>query len=197
MEETREKYLYMAKLAEKSVRFENMMEYMENVALAATVAEEFTVEERNLLAVAYKNVIGTLSNSLSTISTIEQGQEDQGNSNRLAAIQSFRERIETEFSSTCGRILDFIETTLIPKSGSNVSKVFYLKMKGDYCRYLAESKIGFDQRKDIAEKTLSSYEIAQVLFLLVPVLDLLDLISVWILDLIVKSSELRNCFCHL
>ncbi|XP_042374025.1 14-3-3-like protein F isoform X1 [Zingiber officinale] len=162
MAATREQYLYMAKLAEQTHRYENMMDYMEKVALAATVEEELTVEERNLLSAAYKNVIDALRKSLGTISSIEQSQENQGNSNRLTAIQSFRVRIETEFSSTCGRILDFIETTLIPKSPSNASKVLYLKMKGDYYRYLAEVKInGHEQHNDIVEKALSSYEIAQ------------------------------------
>ncbi|KAG6522501.1 hypothetical protein ZIOFF_019641 [Zingiber officinale] len=162
MAATREQYLYMAKLAEQTHRYENMMDYMEKVALAATVEEELTVEERSLLSAAYKNVIDALRKSLGTISSIEQSQENQGNSNRLTAIQSFRVRIETEFSSTCGRILDFIETTLIPKSPSNASKVMYLKMKGDYYRYLAEVKInGHEQHKDIVEKALSAYEIAQ------------------------------------
>merc|ERR1712060_737489 len=43
---------------------------------------------------------------------------------------------------------------------SGESKVFYLKMKGDYHRYLAEFKIEQD-RKEAAESTLHAYRSAQ------------------------------------
>lgn len=39
--------------------------------------------------------------------------------------------------------------------------MFYLKMKGDYHRYLAEFKTGSD-RKEAAEHTLQAYKAAQV-----------------------------------
>jgi 14-3-3 protein epsilon len=35
-----------------------MVQFMEQLVTGATPAEELTVEERNLLSVAYKNVIG-------------------------------------------------------------------------------------------------------------------------------------------
>jgi len=40
-------------------------------------------------------------------------------------------------------------------------RFFYLKMKGDYHRYLAEFKSG-DERKTAAEDTMIAYKAAQV-----------------------------------
>ncbi|KHN35556.1 14-3-3-like protein [Glycine soja] len=60
-------------------------------------------------------------------------------------------------------ILKLLDTRLVPSAASGDSKVFYLKMKGDYHRYLAEFKTGAD-RKEAAESTLSAYKAAQVYF---------------------------------
>ena len=68
----REENVYMAKLAEQAERYEEMVEFMEKVTAAAAEAEELSVEERNLLSVAYKNVIGARRASWRIISSIEQ-----------------------------------------------------------------------------------------------------------------------------
>ena len=55
MSDARATSVYMAKLAEQAERYEEMVEQMRKVAMDKT---ELSVEERNLLSVAYKNVIG-------------------------------------------------------------------------------------------------------------------------------------------
>merc|ERR1712216_950757 len=67
---------------------------------------------------------------------------------------------EKELTDTCSSILNLLDTYLIHNSASGESKVFYLKMKGDYHRYLAEFKTGPD-RKEAAEATLLAYKAAQ------------------------------------
>nr|GLL35870.1 14-3-3 protein 4 [Ipomoea trifida] len=54
-ESSGEENVYMAKLGEQAERYEEMVEFMKKVA---KMDELITVEERNLLSVAYKNVIG-------------------------------------------------------------------------------------------------------------------------------------------
>lgn len=71
--------------------------------------------------------------------------------------------MENELSNICSSILGLLDEHLIATASSGESKVFYLKMKGDYHRYLAEFKIGSD-RKDAAEHTLQAYKAAQVRF---------------------------------
>jgi len=158
--ESREENVYVAKLAEQAERYDEMVEAMEKVAKTVDV-EELTVEERNLLSVAYKNVIGARRASWRIISSIEQKEESKGNEEHVAAIRDYRAKVEQELSTICDSILNLLNTHLIPTSSTGESKVFYLKMKGDYHRYLAEFKTGAE-RKEAAESTLLAYKSAQV-----------------------------------
>jgi len=156
----REENVYMAKLAEQAERYEEMVEFMEKVSAAAD-NEELSVEERNLLSVAYKNVIGARRASWRIISSIEQKEESRGNEDHVSVIRDYRSKIESELSNICDGILKLLDSRLIPSASSGDSKVFYLKMKGDYHRYLAEFKTGAE-RKEAAESTLAAYKSAQV-----------------------------------
>ncbi|PIN02003.1 Multifunctional chaperone (14-3-3 family) [Handroanthus impetiginosus] len=159
MSSSREEHVYMAKLSEQAERYEEMVEFMEKVVKTVDT-DELTVEERNLLSVAYKNVIGARRASWRIISSIEQKEESRGNEDHVKIIKEYRGKIEAELSKICDGILKLLETHLIPSAASAESKVFYLKMKGDYYRYLAEFKTGAD-RKEAAENTLVAYKAAQ------------------------------------
>ncbi|KAH0468224.1 hypothetical protein IEQ34_003257 [Dendrobium chrysotoxum] len=158
-EYSREDNVYMAKLAEQAERYEEMVEFMEKVAKTGSV-NELSVEERNLLSVAYKNVIGARRASWRIISSIEQKEESRGNEDRVAIIKEYRGKIEEELSKICDGILKLLDSHLIPSATVAESKVFYQKMKGDYHRYLAEFKTGAE-RKEAAESTLLAYKSAQ------------------------------------
>lgn len=156
---SREENVYLAKLAEQAERYEEMVEFMEKVAKVADTAE-LTVEERNLLSVAYKNVIGARRAAWRIVSSIEQKEESRGNEDRVTLIKGYRAKIEEELSKICDGILKLLESHLVPSAKTAESKVFYLKMQGDYHRYLAEFKTG-DERKEAAESTLLAYKSAQ------------------------------------
>ncbi|KAK9733318.1 hypothetical protein RND81_04G059500 [Saponaria officinalis] len=108
---SREDNVYMAKLAEQAERYEEMVEFMEKVAKMAD-AEELTVEERNLLSVAYKNVIGARRASWRIISSIEQKEKSRGNEDHVSIIKEYMSKIETEFSKICDGILNLHFTIL-------------------------------------------------------------------------------------
>jgi len=149
----------MAKLAEQAERYEEMVEYMEKVAKTVDV-EELTIEERNLLSVAYKNVIGARRASWRIVSSIEQKEESRKNEEHVAQIKEYCGKIEAELSNICDGILKLLDSHLVPSSTAAESKVFYLKMKGDYHRYLAEFKTGVE-RKESADSTMVAYKAAQ------------------------------------
>merc|ERR1712039_491740 len=155
----REECVYMAKLAEQAERYDEMVEEMKKVAQMVD-EKELSVEERNLLSVAYKNVIGARRASWRIISSIEQKEESKGNNDNATRIKKYRSVVEKELNEICNSILGLLDTYLIPSSTSGESKVFYLKMKGDYHRYLAEFKTG-QERKEAAEATLHAYRSAQ------------------------------------
>ncbi|XP_009340978.1 14-3-3-like protein GF14 kappa isoform X1 [Pyrus x bretschneideri] len=158
---SREQYVYLAKLAEQAERYEEMVSFMEKLVVSSTAAgTELTVEERNLLSVAYKNVIGSLRAAWRIISSIEQKEEGRRNEEHVALVKQYRSKVETELSAICAGILELLQSHLVPSATTGESKVFYLKMKGDYHRYLAEFKNG-DERKTAAEDTMVAYKAAQ------------------------------------
>ena len=157
MSETeREDTVYMAKLCEQAERYDEMVQEMKKVA---TMDVELTVEERNLLSVAYKNVIGARRASWRIISSIEQKEENKGNARQVEKIQNYRQRVEVELNQICGEILETLKEHLIPSSTTGESKVFYYKMKGDYHRYLAEFQAA-NVRKESTENALTAYKAA-------------------------------------
>ena len=124
----RESLVYKAKLAEQAERFDEMVADMKEVAKQP---QELTVEERNLLSVAYKNVIGSRRASWRVVTSIEQKGAD-----KMEIIKDYKAKIETELVDICNDILSIIEESLIPNSTSEEAKVFYYKMKGDYVSLL-------------------------------------------------------------
>lgn len=74
----------------------------------------------------------------------------------MELVKSYKTKIENELVAICEEILGIIDSTLVPNSTNEEAKVFYHKMKGDYCRYLAEFQEG-EVRKVSSGKALEAY----------------------------------------
>nr|QCS61121.1 14-3-3 protein zeta [Onchidium reevesii] len=129
-----EQLVTFAKLAEQAERYDDMARAMRKVT---ELEGKLTQEKRNLLSVAYKNVVGARRSSWRVICMIEQKAE---NEKRKDIAKEFRTKVEGELDSTCNEVLGLLEKHLITDDCSDEEKVFYLKMRGDYWRYIAEYK---------------------------------------------------------
>lgn len=155
----RERNTLLARLAEHAERYDEMANFMRDVVLETN---ELTMEERNLLSVAYKNVIGsrraswrlivTLLNEL--IDRLEQGGEADAVKHNIQVVEPFKQKIENELSEISNTVLNLLTKHLIPNAKDVEVKVFYYKMAGDYHRYISE----FSEQETKKENASAAYD---------------------------------------
>lgn len=148
----REDIVQHARIAEQSERYDDMAASMKYITEQYS---DLTNDERNLLSVAYKNVVGQRRSSWRVISAIEQ--KGAGGESKDAMTKAYRTKIETELNNICKEVLSLLTDHLVPSCAQAESKVFYLKMKGDYYRYLAEVATG-EAKDAIVEDSQKSYQ---------------------------------------
>ncbi|CAE7242548.1 TFT2 [Symbiodinium natans] len=150
----REKDVYFAKLAEQAERYDEMADHMNNVGHASS---ELSVEERNLLSVAYKNTVGSRRAAWRIITSVEQKEKSKGNTENAFMAKEYCKKVEDELQTICDKILKLLDGNL---AQSGESKVFYQKMKADYYRYIAEFRDG-DAKSSASEKARQAYQEAE------------------------------------
>jgi 14-3-3 protein epsilon len=155
---SKEDLVYMAKVSEQTERFEDMLSYMKKVV---DQKHELTVEERNLLSVAYKNSVGSRRTAWRALEAIEQKEESKGG-RHTNLIREFKKKVKQELDNLCNDVVNVITNNILPHCSSAESKVFFSKMKGDYYRYLAECTPG-EQQAAISQGGLAAYQEATTL----------------------------------
>merc|ERR1711920_879877 len=108
----REKDVYFAKLAEQAERYDEMADHMELVGKSPV---ELSVEERNLLSVAYKNAVGSRRAAWRIITSVEQKESTKGNEENAKWAKEYCLKVESELSKICETILSLLDKGLIPK----------------------------------------------------------------------------------
>ena len=73
-------------------------------------------QERNLLSVAYKNVVGARRASLRIIGSIQQKEEGKGDSQKVEMITAYKAKVEMELNTICNDILQLLKDILIKDS---------------------------------------------------------------------------------
>merc|ERR1712060_616234 len=108
---------------------------------------ELSVEERNLLSVAYKNAVGSRRAAWRIITSVKDKEASKGNKEQEGFAAEYCAKVEGELDGICGTIIGLLEGSLVAQASNGESKVFYQKMKADYYRYKAEYKSGGDKEK--------------------------------------------------
>jgi 14-3-3 protein epsilon len=130
-----EEKIFLARVAEQAERFEDMVDFLKE-AIQAKNDEDFTVDERHLLSVGFKNLIGSQRGAIRTIGAIEQNPKYTKFND---ALQTYKNKIEDELYNKCLSIVKIVKDNCVGLAKDDESKAFFQKMIGDYYRYVAES----------------------------------------------------------
>jgi len=153
--------LNAAKIAEAAERYKDMCGFLHKLVQSkCTSKETLTVEERNLLSVAYKNVVGTKRQSWRMLTQANFDNLDE------TTLGDYRKTIEKELEKVCTEVLSLLvkTTTVAKEANADESKedlVFYLKMSGDYYRYLSEFITTSDNKVEAEKFYKEATEVAE------------------------------------
>eukprot|EP00347_Sterkiella_histriomuscorum_P024027 403332558 len=154
-----EEHIFLARVAEQAERFEDMVDFLKPVL--DQKGGDVTSDERNLLSVAFKNLISSKRTAWRTISAIEQNPKYQKFGDSLA---SYKKQIESALYKDCENIIEIIQTKVLTKSVENEAKAFFVKMVGDYYRYIAETAQA-EKLEHVKQEALKAYQQANAIAL--------------------------------
>ena len=146
-----EENIFLARVAEQAERFEDMVEFLKLVL--DTKGADLTADERNLLSVAFKNLISSKRTAWRTISAIEQNPKYQKFGTSLA---EYKKKIENGLYKDCENIIHIVQSKVLTKVAENEAKAFFVKMVGDYYRYIAETAQG-EKLEQVKREALKAY----------------------------------------
>lgn len=145
----------MARVAEQSERFRDMVDFLKPVIKEK--GADLSTDERNLLSVAFKNLVSQQRTAIRTIAAIEQNSKY---AKFAGSMGEYKTRIEEELYKNCDEIISTIRQDVLSKAGNPEVKAFFLKMIGDYDRYIAESAKG-ERLETTKQEALKAYQEAR------------------------------------
>mmetsp|Transcript_44670 Transcript_44670/g.104077 ORF Transcript_44670/g.104077 Transcript_44670/m.104077 type:complete len:232 (+) Transcript_44670:55-750(+) len=131
--------LELARVAERAERYDDMAEYMKERVLTG---QPLDTEERDMFSAAFKNALTERRVAVRIAVQVHAAELSEGHGETANLADGYKTRVENELQGICEKALNLLDTSLLPNSDSGEAKTFYLKMKGDYCRYMAEFTTG-------------------------------------------------------
>ncbi|KAL5017036.1 hypothetical protein ScPMuIL_006625 [Solemya velum] len=156
----RESLKVMIELSDEAERYDDMHEAVRQLVKIGHLLDE---EERNLLSIAYKNVIGRRRAASRILDEILQEEMNRTRNNTRKPsrriVDLYSPQMEAEMEELCEELLE-IMAGLIPlaENADDIeSQVFYQKMRGDCFRYMAEISSDDERRARVKESALATY----------------------------------------
>ena len=156
---TREELVYLAKLYEKTERYPDMVKTINKFI---ELDPKLNKNERNILCSGFKNIIADKRASWRLLNSMEK-KESKKNSSQVENIKSVKKNVENDLNKIIEEIISTIDKYLAPNAPDLETKVFFMKIKGDYLRYKCEYTSGkeFSEACTEAEKIYKeAYEMA-------------------------------------
>lgn len=188
--QSREDYIYFARLSEQAERYEDMIKYMKEAANVSTIFvnrfilificvqydQDLSNDERNLLSVAYKNSVKTRRDAWRTIQAIQNKEELKVSryffdfliayslqANKfLFLITQYKDKIEQELQSICQDVLNLLDDNLLKKDEikKNPEAVVFFQKMKGDYYRYLGEFKTGDDRKQVIEKAQDSYKVA-------------------------------------
>ena len=148
-----EENIFMARVAEQAERFDDMVDFLRPVLQEK--GAEINGDERNLLSVAFKNLISSKRTALRTITAIEQNPKYTQFGGQLAA---YKKKLEDALYKDCDNIINLVKTKVLQngRTTQDEPRAFFVKLIGDYYRYIAEAATG-DRFETVKQEALKAY----------------------------------------
>lgn len=148
-----DKSILLARVAESAKRFDDMADYMKERVDNGTA---LNAEEREMFSAAFKNSLTIRRHAVRVAVSVAEQERQGGAEDKANLATGYKSKVENELSSICLKALDLLKGKLVPTAGDGEAKTFYLKMTGDYYRYMAEFAVG-DVRQRSAEDAKAAY----------------------------------------
>ena len=142
----------LAQVALIAERYFDASKYVEE--LIKKKKEDLTKEEKNIFYKSFKYVVNSKRSAWLSINYLE---EKEKNDERMEIIKNYKNIIEKDILDICKNVITLINNFLLTKAVTDESKMFYLKMKGDYYRYLCEFK-ALNENKNYLEESEKNYK---------------------------------------
>eukprot|EP00388_Colpodella_angusta_P022299 GDKJ01056989.1.p1 GENE.GDKJ01056989.1~~GDKJ01056989.1.p1 ORF type:complete len:267 (-),score=54.79 GDKJ01056989.1:65-865(-) len=156
----RSDFVHLAKAAEQAERFDDMKKFMlKIVPLLTKNSPFFTSEERTLLCVSIRETTKILREQCKKCRLMINSYSIDKTSKSAIALTFCKKQMDelkAALKVTCEEMLSLIDNQFGPTSDDSILEISFLKLKGDYWRYISEVVDGVEF-KTACDKARAAY----------------------------------------